>query len=214
MQTITAKALLFDVDGTLVNSSAEIEHVWTTWCARHQIPVFDVLKICIGVRSEDVLKIIAPTMNINKEVSILDEQEENSTIPSIEIIGAKVFLKELPVKRWAIVTSANRKVALRRMANCNLPVPEVLINADDIQNGKPDPEAYLLAARIMRVKPNECLVFEDSKAGINSALSAGCRVIQVGGDKIIHRDIVGYIQNFKQIKIMKYDDDGIYIMLI
>ncbi|WP_370682463.1 HAD-IA family hydrolase [Comamonas sp. GB3 AK4-5] len=179
MHSIKFKALLFDMDGTLVESTSEVEKIWGQWCRQHGIPLPSVLEICHGVRSQDVIAQVAPQLDVLEECRRLEEMELASAV-SQALPGACEFLQGLGDAPWAVVTSACRPVALQRMKRSGLPEPRLLIGSGDVQKGKPDPEPYTTAAYRLGMAPSDCLVFEDAPAGIQSALDAGCQVIQIG----------------------------------
>ncbi|QSE74270.1 HAD-IA family hydrolase, partial [Aeromonas media] len=179
--TLRAEALLLDMDGTLVHSTGEVETVWRLWCRRHRLDPEPVLAMCHGVRSREVIRALAPQLDMAREVALLDELEINHTGAAEPIAGARALLATLPAECWVLVTSASQRVARHRLASAGLPLPKQLIGAEDVVRGKPDPEPYLLGASRLGIAPADCLVFEDAPAGIRSALQAGCQVVQVGG---------------------------------
>ena len=181
--TLRAEALLLDMDGTLVHSTTEVETVWRLWCQSHRLDPEPVLAMCHGVRSREVIRALAPQLDLAREVALLDELEIQHAGVAEPIAGARTLLGALSPARWVLVTSASQRVARHRLASAGLPLPRLLIGAEDVVRGKPDPEPYLLAARQLGLAPADCLVFEDAPAGIRSALQAGCQVVQIGGDK-------------------------------
>ncbi len=180
MLTLRARALLLDMDGTLVHSTGEVETVWRLWCRRHRLDPEPVLAMCHGVRSREVIRTLAPQLDLAQEVALLDDLEIHHTGQAEALAGARTRLASLPVERWALVTSASQRVARHRLHSAGLPLPALLVGAEDVEHGKPDPEPYLLAAEHLGLAAADCLVFEDAPAGISSALRAGCRVVQVG----------------------------------
>ena len=180
MLTLRARALLLDMDGTLVHSTGEVETVWRLWCRRHRLDPEPVLTMCHGVRSREVIRTLAPQLDLAQEVALLDDLEIHHTGQAEALAGARPLLASLPVERWALVTSASQRVARHRLRSAGLPLPALLVGAEDVEHGKPDPEPYLLAAERLGLAAADCLVFEDAPAGISSALRAGCRVVQVG----------------------------------
>jgi sugar-phosphatase len=177
---IETRAILLDMDGTLVQSTAAVEVIWSLWCQRHGLPPEAALSICHGVRSQDVIGRIAPHLELAEELAFLNELElKHVAQPSI-IGGADRFLGTLTGQPWAVVTSASRAIALDRLALCGLPLPDVLVGSDDVSAGKPDPQPYRLGAQRLGMAAQDCLAFEDAPAGVQSALDAGCQVIQIG----------------------------------
>ena len=173
-------ALLFDMDGTIVNSIAAAERVWTAWAERHGLDVAAFLPTIHGVRGiETITRLALPGVDPAAEAQaiLLAELEDVDGVAAIE--GAAAFLAALPADRWAIVTSSPRRLALRRLAAAGLPVPAVLVTAEDVARGKPAPDCFLLAAERLGQRIEDCLVFEDAPAGIQAAEAAGAVVAVV-----------------------------------
>ncbi|WP_265452490.1 HAD-IA family hydrolase [Aeromonas salmonicida] len=199
--TLRAAALLLDMDGTLVHSTDEVETVWRLWCRRHQLAPEPVLAMCHGLRSREVIRALAPQLDMAQEVALLDELEIHNTGRGEAIMGSRALLTRLPAERWALVTSASQRVARHRLESAGLPLPTLLVGAEDVVHGKPDPEPYLLGAKGLGVAPADCLVFEDAPAGIQSALRAGCAVVQVGGKRLLDPAVIAVIQDWRQVSV-------------
>ena len=199
--TLRAAALLLDMDGTLVHSTDEVETVWRLWCRRHQLAPEPVLAMCHGLRSREVIRALAPQLDMAQEVALLDELEMHHTGRGEAIMGSRALLSRLPAERWALVTSASQRVARHRLESAGLPLPTLLVGAEDVVHGKPDPEPYLLGAERLGVAPADCLVFEDAPAGIQSALRAGCAVVQVGGKRLLDPAVIAVIQDWRQVSV-------------
>ncbi|WP_119388242.1 HAD-IA family hydrolase [Taklimakanibacter lacteus] len=175
-------AFLFDMDGTILTSIAAAERAWSAWAARIGAPAADVLSYMHGRLALDTVGRFAPaTADLDNEVRWLDQRELEDLDGIEEVPGAGAFLRALPAERWAVVTSANRALALKRIAAAGLPVPPLLLTSDDVSRGKPDPEGYIRAAQSLRVEPTSCLVFEDTRAGLKAGLAAGAQVVQIAG---------------------------------
>lgn len=198
--TLSVSALLLDMDGTLVCSTGDVEKVWRLWCQHHQLAPEPVLAMCHGMRSREVIRALAPQLDVEREAARLDELEMLHT-GGDAIAGAGELLHCLPPELWAIVTSASERVARHRLSCAGLPLPHVLVGAEAVINGKPDPEPYLLGAERLGVSPDCCLVFEDAPAGIESALRAGCTVVQVGGDAPLNPAVVAVIRDWREVKV-------------
>ena len=198
--TLSVSALLLDMDGTLVCSTGDVEKVWRLWCQHHQLAPEPVLAMCHGMRSREVIRALAPQLDVEREAARLDELEMEYT-GGDAIAGAGELLRRLPPRCWAIVTSASDRVARHRLNGAVLPLPAVLVGAEAVINGKPDPEPYLLGAARLGVAPEHCLVFEDAPAGIESALRAGCAVVQVGGDAPLNPAVVAVIRDWREVKV-------------
>jgi len=173
-------AFLFDMDGTILSSILATERVWSSWARGHGLDVDAMLPTIHGVRAVDTIRRLAiPGVDPEAEARVLLDLELKD-VGGIEAIrGAGHFLGSLPVHRWAVVTSAPRALALRRIAAAGLPVPAVMITAEDVARGKPAPDCFLLAAERLGVEPKTCLIFEDAPAGIAAAEAAGARVMVV-----------------------------------
>ncbi|WP_377297919.1 HAD family hydrolase [Rhizobium sp. SGZ-381] len=178
-------AFLFDMDGTLINSIAVVERVWREWAVAHGLDVEEFMRRLHGVRAIDVIRReeIAG-MDVEEEAQIILDKELDDTDGIVEIAGAVDFVNALPADRWAIVTSAPRELAVKRMAAAGIPTPGVMICGEDVANGKPDPEGYRTAAERLGFAPERCVVFEDAPAGIQAAqtLRAGVVVITATHD--------------------------------
>ncbi|WP_421167334.1 HAD-IA family hydrolase [Aeromonas dhakensis] len=211
--TLRARALLLDMDGTLVHSTGEVETVWRLWCRRHRLDPEPVLAMCHGVRSREVICTLAPQLDLAQEVALLDDLEIHHTGQAEALAGARTLLASLPVERWALVTSASQRVARHRLRSAGLPLPALLVGAEDVEYGKPDPDPYLLAAERLGLAAADCLVFEDAPAGISSALRAGCRVVQVGGRQRLSPGISALIQDWRQVSVV-VEAEGLQLTLL
>lgn len=175
-------SLLFDMDGTLLTSLAAVDRAWTAWANRVGLPAADVLSFIHGRTAVDTMRhFLASSADIAREAQWLENLELEDVEGVEEIAGAGALLRSLPPDRWAVVTSATRRLALRRIEAAGLPVPGVLVSADDVLNGKPDPEGYRKASRLLNVRPEACAVFEDTPAGMMAGSSAGADVVQISG---------------------------------
>lgn len=167
-------AFLFDMDGTVLNSIAAAERIWSAWAVRHGVDVDTFLPTIHGARAIDTItRLNLPGVDAEAQAAFITEAEIEDVEGIVEIPGAAAFLKSLPADRWAMVTSAPRDLALRRMAAAGIPEPTVMITAEDVTAGKPDPAGYRLAAKRMSLEPADCLIFEDATVGIQAAEAAG-----------------------------------------
>jgi HAD superfamily hydrolase (TIGR01509 family) len=214
---ITAKALLFDMDGTLVDSTPVVERTWHRFAQRHALDGHTILAKAHGCRTAETVALFAPShVDIAQETARLIDEEIADVDGIAAVPGAAEFLQILPVHRWAVVTSASRELAIRRMTAAGLPIPPILIVAEDVQQGKPAPDGYLAAAQALRVPPSECLVFEDAPAGLAAAHAAAMRVFAVGihskTTKLHHEQ---WILDFThlQIQLPLLDEDPIRLIL-
>lgn len=168
------------MDGTLISSIAAAERVWSAWANRHGIDVATFLPTIHGVRAVDTIGRQGLTgIDIDAEVTWITQGEIEDVEGVVQIEGIAHFLNALPGDRWAIVTSASNALARRRLEAAGIVAPEVIITADDIKRGKPNPDCFLLGAEKLGVTPENCLVFEDAPAGITAAEAAGCDVVVI-----------------------------------
>lgn len=196
----TFAAFLFDMDGTILSSIAAAERVWGNWARRHGLDVDAFMETIHGVRAEETIRRQdIPGIDVAAEVAAVTQAEMYDLGGVEAIAGAARFLAMLPPERWAIVTSATRALAERRLAAAGLTPPSVFITGDDVANGKPAPDCFLLGAKRLGVAPADCLVFEDAPAGIEAAEAAGMAVVVV---KAVNPHPVAAAYH----AIMSYDD--------
>jgi sugar-phosphatase len=173
-------AFLFDMDGTVLNSIASAERVWAAWAHRHGLDVESFLPTIHGVRAvETIARLALPGVDPLYEAHMLLQAESDDVEGVLPIAGAVPFLNGLPRERWAIVTSAPRPLALLRMQAAGIPVPALMVASEDVSQGKPAPDCFLLAAKRLGVDIDDCLVFEDAPAGIAAAEAAGASVMVI-----------------------------------
>lgn len=169
------------MDGTLLDSIASANRVWSRWADRHGIDREIVLRNMHGVRAIDTIRSLnLPELDAEKEADAVTEAEIADLADVVAIDGAKAFLHALPTDRWAIVTSAPRALAIARIEAAGLPIPRTLVTAEDVARGKPAADCYLLAASALEVAGRDCLVWEDTVAGVTAGEAAGAAVIVVG----------------------------------
>jgi sugar-phosphatase len=172
-------AFLFDMDGTLINSLAATERVWSTWAERNGVDAAELFKTMHGRRAEDTVRVTRPDLDAVAEGAAITRGEVEDTDGVTAIDGAVALLASLPRERWAIVTSAPLALAERRLAAAGIPLPAVLITAEDVTRGKPNPDGYLLAAQRLGFAAKDCLVFEDAEAGIGAGENAEAEVLVI-----------------------------------
>lgn len=173
-------AFLFDMDGTILSSIAAAERVWANWALRQGLDVASFLPTIHGVQSvETIRRLGLPGVDPVAEAALITQAEIEDVDGIDAIAGAAAFLGALPPGRWAIVTSAPRALAERRLAVAGLPSPTLIVSADDVVRGKPAPDCFLSAAARLGVPIEECLVFEDAPPGIAAAEASGAAVVVV-----------------------------------
>jgi mannitol-1-/sugar-/sorbitol-6-phosphatase len=172
-------AILFDMDGVLVDSRAAIERVRRRWAVRRGLDEDAVVRLPHGQKTRDIVAAMAPHLDVAEEVAWLDADEEGDLEGIGPIRGAAHLLGELAAGEWAVVTSSGRELATRRLTAARLPLPVTMISGDMVTQGKPAPEGYLLAAQRLGRQPDACVVVEDAPAGIEAGRAAGMRVIGV-----------------------------------
>jgi len=182
---IEAAGFLFDMDGTLVDSTAVVESVWTAFGHRPGIDPAALLAYAHGRQAIDTVSHFLPGLSEGERADLVRQlvaEEVGRTEGIVEIPGAVAMLEALvaagaPV---AVVTSAPRELAIARMRAAGIPVPAVVVAAEDVERGKPDPQGYLRAAALLGVPIGDCVVFEDAEAGLAAAVASGARAVVVG----------------------------------
>nr|GAT49052.1 predicted protein [Mycena chlorophos] len=190
--TLTVECVLFDMDGTLVDSTAGVVGAWDVFKLKYpHIDVTDILSSSHGVRTVDNLRKhcgITDPVELQKEAdrfeeAIVTSSTENGRAGIVVLPGVQAAFSEigtahaLPSPRWAICTSATRDYAHTAVKIAGVPEPDVFVVAEDVKQGKPHPDPYLLGASKCGAKPENCVVFEDAPAGVQSGKAAGCKTI-------------------------------------
>lgn len=207
---INCKGILFDLDGVLLDSTNCIERHWEEWAGRHQLDLATVLQNAHGVRTIETIQRVAPHLNAEKEASAFTSHEILDTEGVIGITGAHKLLTQLENDRWAIVTSGGYDLVLARLNKAGLPIAKHIVTGDDVTQGKPSAEPYLLGASKLGLAVNDCVVIEDAPIGVEAGKAAGMRVIgitsthsfheltQAGADFLVENLNHIQISNFKQ----------------
>jgi mannitol-1-/sugar-/sorbitol-6-phosphatase len=176
---IRCGAILFDLDGVLMDSRVAVERAWERWATGHGIDPIAVLAQAHGRRTIDTIRAIAPLLDIEAEARLLQVAESVDFDGVTTLPGAAELLEALPAGSWTVVTSGTRALATGRLAHGGLPIPEQLITADDVERGKPDPQPYLAGAAALGIDSADCLVIEDAPAGIEAGKAARMTVLAV-----------------------------------
>ncbi|MFJ8190584.1 HAD family hydrolase [Streptomyces sp. NPDC096094] len=180
---LTARALLLDMDGTLVNSDAAVERVWRGWADRHGLDGDEVMKVVHGRQGYASMALLLPDRPMEQnhaDNARMLAEETADTEGVVAIPGAPEFLASLRGLPHALVTSADVPLSTARMAAAGLAQPDVRVTAESVGASKPDPEGFLKGAAELGIAPGDCIAFEDSGAGITAARAAGMRVVGVG----------------------------------
>jgi mannitol-1-/sugar-/sorbitol-6-phosphatase len=207
MKTFDCAAILFDLDGVLVDSTGSVTRQWQRWAEEQNLDPQKVVEIAHGVRTIEIVRKLAPHLEAEAEVVRLEKREADDHLGVAVMPGAAELLKAIPEGRWCVVTSGTRYLATSRLELANLPTPKVLVSADDVSRGKPDPEPYLMGARLLKMNPAECLVIEDAPAGIRAAHAGGMKAIGITStypaSALQEADAV--VQKLTQIKVSSVD---------
>ncbi|MEU5080271.1 MULTISPECIES: HAD family hydrolase [Streptomyces] len=191
---LTCRALLLDMDGTLVNSDAVVDRVWRRWAGRHGLDGDEVMKVIHGRQGHASMALLLPDRPMEENFAENERmlaEETADTEGVVEVPGAGAFLASLAGLPHALVTSADLGLATARMTAAGLALPEVRVTAESVGASKPDPEGFLKGAAELGIDPADCVVFEDSGAGIAAGRSAGMRVVGVGPRAVVHEpDVV------------------------
>jgi sugar-phosphatase len=177
MTIFHCSAILFDLDGVLVDSTRSVERQWRIWAREQGIDGDRVMEVGHGVRAVEVIRTVAPHLDAEAEVSRLEKREAADQDGVAVMPGAVDLIHSIPEGRWCVVTSGSRHLATARLLLAGIPAPKVMITADDVVSGKPHPEPYLKGAKLLGVDPVECLVIEDAPAGIQAAHAGGMKII-------------------------------------
>jgi len=177
MTQIQCAALLFDMDGVLINSTPAVARVWRRWALEHGFNPEEVVARAHGRPSLTTVREYLPNADHEAENREVERREINDLEGVIPLPGALDLLASLPPDRWTIVTSCTRPLAEVRIKAAGLPLPKKLITSNDITHGKPHPEPYLKGAAVLGFAPAECIVLEDVPAGVRAGKAAGARVI-------------------------------------
>jgi mannitol-1-/sugar-/sorbitol-6-phosphatase len=174
---IRCRALLFDMDGVLVDSTPAVARVWTAWANRFGLVAAEVVRQAHGRPSMATIRELLPSADHRAENQAIEKAEIEDIEDVIALPGTTQLLSALPADRFAVVTSASRALAIVRLRAAGFAIPKHLVTSSDIQRGKPDPEPYLRGAQILGLSPADCIVIEDAPAGIQSGKAAGSRVL-------------------------------------
>lgn len=203
--TFECEALLFDLDGTLIDSTPSVDRAWTAWCHRHSLDPTVVIPQIHGRRSIDSIRLVAPHLDAELEDAWLRKRESEDTEGVVALPGVTTILAALDPNCWALVTSGTFEVATARLRAAGIPESKVRVFGDEVARGKPDPDPFLLGAARLGVSPGDCVVFEDTRAGLLAGRSAGCRT--VGVRAVPGENLIGFsdanLTDYTQLSVQK-----------
>jgi mannitol-1-/sugar-/sorbitol-6-phosphatase len=174
---IRCQGVLFDMDGILISSLGSVERSWTKWAQMRGVDPAYAIRIAHGCRAIETLAKLRPDLDSEAELKIIEDIEIEDNEGLSVLPGVLQLLRALPRDRWTVVTSATERLARVRLATGGIPVPERVVTANQVTRGKPHPEPFLAGAALLGLKPEECVVFEDSSSGAQAGRAAGCTVV-------------------------------------
>lgn len=178
---VATKGILFDMDGVLISSIGSVVRCWRRWAAIYGVPDAENFEVPHGKRAIDIVKMLRPDIDPQEGLRVIEDMELED-ISDLQVLpGVRTLLESLAPERWAIVTSATKRLLLGRLAAAGLPIPERIISGDMVERGKPHPEPYRRGAELLGLLPDECVVVEDAPSGVGAGVAAGCRVLGVLG---------------------------------
>jgi sugar-phosphatase len=197
---IKAEYILFDLDGTLVDSTESINECWCEWSRSNGLDAKLVSEYSIGRTAIDTIShFLGEDARCIEMVRRFTNREIELAKHAKPLPFAKDFVNSLPLKQWAIVTSATKALAEARLSSAGLPIPRVLVTAESVKFGKPNPECYLLAAKLLQTSTKSCLVFEDAPSGVAAAQSAGMVTVLVGKNQHVGLNLVSRISDYSNV---------------
>ncbi|MDQ0809509.1 sugar-phosphatase [Streptomyces sp. B3I7] len=211
---IRCAAVVFDLDGVLVDSLRLIERILRSWAGHRAVDPDEAVARAHGMRDIDLVRLVAPGLDAAAEARWIAEREERDFAGLRPVPGAPELLTALPSTAWAVATSGTRLVASGRLRAAGLPQPAHLVAAEDITRGKPDPECYRLAVDLLGVPPAHCLAVEDAPNGVRAAVAAGLRCVGVGPavGEVAHL-LHGRVRDLREVDVLGVGDDGIVLAL-
>jgi sugar-phosphatase len=174
---IRCKGILFDMDGILISSLGSVERSWTKWALMRDVDPEYAVRIAHGVRAIETVAKLRPDLDSEAELRLIEEIEIADGEGLSVLPGVLDLLASLPADRWTVVTSATERLARERLAASGIPVPDRMITAESVMQGKPNPAPYRAGAALLGLRPEECVVVEDSESGAKAGRAAGCTVV-------------------------------------
>lgn len=213
---LVAEGVLFDMDGTLIDSRRGVEALWKAWCEAHGVDFTKVLPQLHGVRLADSVRRFTPDgYDVEHEIKAMYQAELDDTSGVVALAGTRELLAALPSDRWTIVTSADQELARSRLGAAQVPIPDTMVGGDDVQVGKPHPQGFVEGARRLGCAIGNCLVFEDAAAGIAAGQAAGARVVAVAtGHEGEIPDDVEWIPDLSALELVEAGADQIRLRVV
>jgi len=199
------RGILFDMDGVLVSSIGSVERTWNKWAQARGIDPEQAIRIAHGRRAIETVKELRPDLDELRELEWLEEMEIADNVGLEMLAGVRRILQALPVKYWTVVTSATERLARVRLEHAGIHVPQKIVAADTVANGKPHPEPYRRGAELLGAAPEDCLVIEDSASGALAGHAAGCKVLATlfshSADSLTHADWIVHSLEGVQVRV-------------
>lgn len=213
---LVAECLLFDMDGTLIDSRQGVEALWKTWCEAHELDFGKVIPHLHGVRLADSVRRFTPAgYDVDQEIRAMYQAELGDTSGVVALPGSVELIAALPSHRWTIVTSADQELARARLRAAKVPIPDSMVGGDDVSVGKPDPQGYVEGARRLGSAIKQSIVFEDAAAGIAAGQASGARVIALAtGHKGEIPDDVDWIPDLSALCLVDAGSDHVRIRVV
>jgi mannitol-1-/sugar-/sorbitol-6-phosphatase len=212
MTKIDCKGVLFDLDGVLADSTPAVARVWTIWAKKHGFDPEETVRRAHGRPSLATIRELLPDGNHDEENAVMEQMEIEDVEDVLPLPGARELLRALPAHAWTVVTSCTRPLALVRLRVAGLTIPEKLVTSTDIVNGKPHPEPYLKGAELLGVSASDCVIFEDSPAGIRAGKAAKARVIALQtteSDSLLREAGADWIvKDCASVRVGRAENDG------
>jgi mannitol-1-/sugar-/sorbitol-6-phosphatase len=213
MGMMQCSGVLFDLDGVLIDSTPCVSRVWRQWALEKGLDPDHVVHVAHGRRSVETIALVAPALDAEAENLEVERRELADTEGLTVFPGALELLRALPLGMWTIVTSGTRPLATLRLQVAGLPLPERMVTADDVTQGKPHPQPYLKGAEILGLNPVDCVVLEDAPSGLKAARAAGCRSFGIPTtyrrDELVDATVI--LESLQQLSVRKDENPAILL---